>query len=302
MTLLELGGGLESRCIIALRQDNELFKFLKSIKTKIPAYVYIEGDSSKLQLYFNSESIDAHDRTFLERTGAKKIGEVYVVQQKVESKDELGIINKLLSEPLVVSNAIYVSEGWLVVDMRFHSTRYRDISKILASYLHNTDRVRLLYLGRSPGLATILAGLNEEVPLSMVIFEASVTEAKVPDSLMQKEFDLIETENNLLTRDMIRVILYRKDENGSLKALSEDQVRNELLTEIRRRANVNMIIRYNMFLTTRDGNVRVLVIMPTNQLNSYLKTVFSVANEMDGSVVTVVTAAPFDFGVMDGFA
>ncbi len=302
MTLLELGGGLESRCIIALRQDNELFKFLKSIKTKIPAYVYIEGDLAKLQLYFNTESIDAHDRTFLERSGARKIDDVYVVQQRVESKDELGIINKLITEPMVVSNAIYVSEGWLVADMRFHTSKYRNVSRILASYLHNTDRVRLLFLGKSPGLATILAGLNEEVPLSIVIFEASITDAKVPDSLLQKEFDLIETENNLLTGDIIRVILYSKEEDGSMNALSEDQVKNELLTEIRKRANSNMIIRYNMFLTRKGDSVRVLVIMPSNQLNSYLKTVFSVANEVDGSVVTVVTAAPFDFGVMDGFA
>ncbi len=301
MALLDIGANHETRCIVALQQENELFKFMKSVSTKIPAYVYMEGEASELQLYFNSDILDAHSRSFLERIGAKLVGDVYVVKQKVERKDALGIMEHLISEPMVVCNAIYASEGWLVVDLRFHSSRYIQVSNILASYMHSTDRVKLVYLGRSPGLGAILDSLNKEVPLSIVVLEAPIRDAKVPESILNKDFDLVETENNLMEGDEFRAILYKKDADGCLNAVSEDRIKNELLSDIRRRANEEMIIRYNMFVTRRNDHVRVIVIMPANQMDSYVKIIFSMSRKRGESVITLVTAAPFGFDVLDQF-
>ena len=202
---------------------------------------------------------------------------------------------------MVASNAVYVSNGWLIVDLRFHGSKYRSVSQILATHMHKTQRIRLLYLGNSPGLSTILDELNSEVPLSTVIFEIPLEVANVPDSLLREDIDLLETENSLLLDNKIKVILYGKDEEGNLVAISEDHVTNILLSEIRKRANEQMIIRYNMFVKRKGDQVRMLVIMPSNQINGYLRTVFSVAMENHQSPVSLVAAAPYGKDVIKSF-
>lgn len=302
MSFIETGGGLDTRCIVALQQSNDLFRFLKSIRGNIPAYVFLEGDKAQLQLYFNEDTTNPHDISFLEKYGAKKFDDLYIIKQKISNRDELGMINKLISEPMVASNAVYVSNGWLVVDLRFHSSKYQDISRILGSYMHKTDKIRLLYLGDSPGLSDILDELNQRVPLSMVVFEIPLGEANIPDSLLMGDIDLLETENSLLMDNRIKVILYRKGENGEFEAVAENRVENMLISEIRRRANEQMIIRYNMFVKRKGDFVRMLVIMPSNQINRYLRIVFSVAIDNQNLPVSLVSAAPYGANLAKSFA
>lgn len=301
MSLLDIEPGLDTRCILALQQDNELFTFLKSYKNHVPAYTFREGDHTYLQLYFDTEHIDARDLAFLEKIGAARSAVNYVVRQPINNVRELGIISELIDQKLVASNFMYVSEGWMVFDFRFHSSVYREVSEILSRYMENTEKVKLVYLGASPGLTTILSKLNENIPLSIVIFEAPIDNKNVPSEIVAKEFDLLETENALMADGKIKVITYRQGKADHNLEVRENYVVNDLLNRIRTTANSHYIIRYNMFIKRHDESQRMMVFLPSNLLNQYLRVVFSIGREVTNSGISLIASAPFGLDVIESF-
>lgn len=302
MSILEAGKALGSRCIISVKQRSEIFKLLDGNDSVIPAYITLDGEVLNLHIFFGDDIIAQIGEETLQKLGAFHVEDSYMMKVPIEGELENKVVSQLMTEPMVVTNHVCISEGWIVLDLRFHGSRYKRVSSILSQHLGKTRNISLLYLGTSPGLPAVLSSLNDRIPLSLVIFEAPVPRFEEAGATFARNPELIEVENSLLIEGRVKALSYLMEPGDSYFTVNEDYIDNSLLADIRRRSNENSIVRYGSFMKRFGDYLRFMVILPTSQLGRYLTTVFSIAENEGSSTLTLIAASPFGFDIMETFA
>lgn len=302
MSLNEAGTVLGNRCILAFKPEHDLFKLLEEKHIKVPAYINLDEDTAHIHLYIEDDTPGMFDESQMKELGCIKVDDTYIFREKMNDSIINGIVSQLIKEPLVITNSFYLSEGWIVMDLRFHGSRYRRVSSILGSSFGTSTQVKLLYLGTSPGIIPILSKLNEEIPLSVIIFESEMLDTTGTTTLFSKNPDLLEIENSIINHGRVKVISYKREPGSATYDVSEEYVENTLLKGVRDEAHEESIIRYGIYMKRYGDFMRTMVVMPTNQVNQYLNKVFMVARNLGVSTVSLIAAAPFDFEVLEMFS
>lgn len=281
--------------------DSPILNFMKSLGKGIPVHAYRLGNKTHINLYVPLDGLNAHASKFLEEEGAKASGENYVVSMQLDESRELGLIGDLLEQSLVVVNSIYLKEGWLMFDFRFHSSRYREISGLISRYISNGSGVKLVYLGPSPGLISLLGKLNDEIPLSVVMFEAHITPGvEIPLSPTVGETLLLESTNHVGEDDSQRFIAYRSSDDA-ITEVSEVQVNTPILRRMREESNRSRTVRYNVFVKVEEVRAVIMIFLPSSLLHTYLSILASVSSELAEGSINLIASSPFSLDVIDEF-
>lgn len=300
MSFLEREPGLDQRCILALTQNNELFAFLGTLKKKIPAYTFNEESEAFLQLYFEASSLSLEEISFIEKIGGVRNNNKYVVRRKIDEDSDLEIIREFLTLQLCASNYVMISDGWLIFDFSFHNSSRKRVSDILKTHMGKSERIHLLYLGRSEGLYTILSKLNESIPLSIVIYDVISSNDGADRSLFTEDVLYGEPVNTSIQDGRIRVILHT-DRGQNRVGVREVYVNNNTLLALRSSSNKRMIIRYNLLIRSIESGFRIMVFLPSNLLNEYVSTILSTNIDGDSDELVIVSATSFGPEVVDIF-
>ncbi|HLH85521.1 MAG TPA: hypothetical protein VKU79_01485 [Thermoplasmataceae archaeon] len=300
MSVLDLGRGLDTRGIIAIRQDNKIFSFLKNVKSNLPAYSILWGESGIIKIYLEREHLDDESLSFLEREGVEFSSGSYILTLDMKPGNEFEVLREILSQELLVVNATYVSDGWLLVDFRFSSSRYKEMSKVISKYVVEESNFRLVYLGPSPGIYSILTKLNQSIPLSTVIFEAPAADALNGLGFDPNDVLLMETTNYSVEGGKIRIIVYLST-GGVMTEVREVLVKNGLLEDIRNDANEENISRYNIFMKRHGGNLRIMVFVPSSMLHNYLRILIRRSREYYKEGIYLLASSPFTPDVVESF-
>lgn len=301
MSLLDLEPGLRSRCILAMKSDNPLFSFLRTLKRDLPVHIYFSGEKTVLIIYVNSENLESNVSSYLEESGSVLSGENYVVNLTLDSGDKMSIIKEILQQSLVVVNSIYIREGWLLFDFRFHSSKYQDISSSITKYLSEGTDVKLIYLGPSPGLVSLLDKLNRDIPLSVLIFETRMPDGQ-EDILPTQPDEILLLESTVFpgSNGGQKFVAYRT-KDGIVSAVSEVELDTPALIRLRDEANKAHIVRYNVFLKVEEKHVVTMAFLPASLLHDYLHLLVSTPANMLGGRINLVAAGPFSFEIIDTF-
>ena len=301
MSLLDLEPGLRSRCILAIWNESAMFNFLKTLKKVVPAHALMSEGKTLLRLYVDAEGLEAESVSTLEKSGAALSLGNYVVTMTLDKQNDLNLIGDIIHQHKVVVNSTYVSDGWLMFDFRFHSSRYREISTLISKYLGTDSAVKLVYLGPSPGLISMLSKLNESLPLSILQFEVETKERQeLPWHVEPGETVLLESTNLFKEGSGANFIAYRAS-GGVITDIGEISINNPLLVAVRTGADKANIARYNTFIRIGEDDVVVMMFLPSNLLHSYLKMLISTSRKFVKGGVNLIASSPFSLEVIDSF-
>ncbi|MEM3676395.1 MAG: hypothetical protein QXV22_05000, partial [Thermoplasmataceae archaeon] len=273
----------------------------KNVKKDLPAHSMMDSKGGVIRVYVERENLDSDSISFLEREGVEFSSGNYILKLEMREGTEFDVLREIMSQELLVINATYVSDGWVIVDFRFSSFRYKEVSHVISKYLLRESNFRLIFLGPSPGIFSILNKLNQSIPLSTIIFEAPESEALKGLGFSPSDLLLMETTNYTVEDERIRVIAYLSN-GGVLPEVREVLVKNSLLERIRQDANMENISRYNIFMKRHGtSGVRVMVFVPSSMHHTYLRILIRRSLEFYENGIYIVASSPFTAEVVESF-
>lgn len=259
MLVKDIDKRLDMRPILKLRQDTELFSSTKGISQKLPVYIYGKDDTSWMATYFSKTGPNSKMEILFKKFDAIELENAYVIDSRINNVKDLNIINKLMEVPSFVINRSDISEGFLNIYARFHSSRLGEISNLLAHYTADFQNSRISWLGPSNGIIAITEIINSEYPISLVSYRVPIgdEDSAIRDIICEPGI-LAEARNNLHADNNISAVLYSDQDisgkyDGVKTVSSKDgiyqiEIRNEFHNMVRHEANERHIMRIRYFI------------------------------------------------------
>lgn len=303
MRMSDINMKLDRRIVLSLKQDSELVNFSKSSKTPVPVSVFNIGDHVFMDSFFPKDiTMDQHLKLLVQRMEIKERREAYVVRTRINNVESLKIINGLFNVPSVVPNRIDIENGALHFYMRFHHNFQDMVSSLLEKYLQNPDTTKIDFLGPSDGLAATYSRIDSRYPLSFVSFDMLLEEDSRKKIGTITEGSIAELSVTGESENGFKAILYSEDKlvesEGSIEKLVDVDnlyqitLRNNMLTEFRKKLVEDPIIRIGIFARLTGNRLTVTSVVPSIQVHEYYNYLFKSA-EKTGQKVSLKYICPY---------
>ncbi|MHB8396814.1 MAG: hypothetical protein ACYDAZ_06680 [Thermoplasmataceae archaeon] len=290
MRITEVDRRIDIRCILAVRQNSDLFSITAMSEEQIPAYAFNENGKTFLQLFFHKDSGEMRKLSaILSRPDIVEKKSYYSVTERVNNIKEMRILAELLEISSVVINNTYLVGDELFLDFRYHHSRKDKVNSVLSSLIGVSDNVRIVKLGRSSGLRERMEEIDRETPLTMVQF--SVPVPKDSPSMEQIVMDYPDTVGEIESRRMtdkgVRALLHTSkpvkvkgvEEVSEKDCVYEAYLYENAFMEGRKRGNESRIPRIAYFITLEDGRLYDTTFVPTAEVEEYISILMSMARE-----------------------
>lgn len=303
MYVKDIDKKLDMRLVLKLRQDTEFFEATKDLGMTLPVYIFGANSSTMMSTYFPRE--DRNQKIELLKMKFKGIHmeNSIAIDTRINNVKDLAIINEISKVPSFILNRSDMSNGFLNVYGRFHSSQIGTISDLLAKYTADSENSRISWLGPSMGIMKITDMINEQYPLSAVCYTVSM------DSDEQEYIDLYSTpgimaevRNSMYNNGKISVVLYTDKplEAGheSIETVSakdgvyQVDVSNKFHNLVRELANERHLMRTRYFIQYHENKLELQVFLPTSMVYEYYSILYKIAREHQNNIV-VKTLMPY---------
>lgn len=191
---------------ISLSVSQEMGLLFAKLDEAVPMYATLQSNSAELSLYLDRAQRGKFEPSFGRFTHNSK-GSYDIYQLKAEELVfEFQMFRKIIQIPSVVPGGFYLKSGFVFAEFRFHHSALDSVSNVVREITEAKNRIRLAYLGESPGLLQTLRAINSRIPLSLITFTFEpdndyistqdidaepVAEAKLFSSGMESDFDVV---------------------------------------------------------------------------------------------------------------
>ncbi|MHB8396547.1 MAG: hypothetical protein ACYDAZ_04325 [Thermoplasmataceae archaeon] len=295
---------LDMRGIVSVEQEGPLFEALKDSEISVPAFIFEQDEKRYLQAYFpdgNSKYKKLlSDLSYQERHG------FLAVQQRINNVRQMDLATEIFETPSMVMNNIYIFNGRVYFDFRFHRNYVEKVSDTLSSFMENYESTRLWYMGPTRGVSETIEKVNEIMPLSVIRYRVPSDPLSDVNYSMIVRYGLIgEIENKKVVNGGFQTLIYSTrglsiDESKGLSKISEeDQVYgtvlfNRFLLEIRKKANSLFIPRVAYFVRALGNKIEVTTFLPSSAAEEYVRMLFAMARDTETKGVSVTSYYQYD--------
>lgn len=169
---------LDMQCVVAIKDDHELFDFSKRFSLKISCTALVDREKISLLFFLKSEqTMERSVMMFLETLGARDLNGSWLVELSDSTIHELNYLRTFLAIPSVILDEVTLENGSLYVRMRFHRNYLERVSNEVMAFSRKSDKVALEYLGKSAGLISVLKNIDKNIPLFYFSLESEPPEA-----------------------------------------------------------------------------------------------------------------------------
>lgn len=300
MDLKDFNLKLDRRGLISLTQDDSLFYYMKRIGKYIPAFIYSNDSKVFLSLFIPNAKIAGEIMTYLKVNGAKEWKDSFVLTRRINNVAQLKIIGGLIKIPTVVSNHVYIEDGTMHFDFRFHHRYLEDVSSALVEYTANFEKTRILDFGKCDGLAAVLNRIRKNIELTEIEWRVPITD-ELKNQLKSFGNCTVETENLQTSSDNFRVVVYGEPESKgfdekNVEVVSHEEgvyrmeVRHPTLLAVRNKLNEEAVPRVAYFFRAEGDHVMVSAWVPSYVSEEYLRILLGVARENPSYGITLISS------------
>lgn len=303
MLVKDIDKKLDMRVVLRLRQETDFFTATKDLGMTLPAFIYGKEEQIWMSTFLPKSTRNQKIDIIKMKYKGVELENSIVVETRINNVKDLGVVRKISEVPSFVINRSDISDGFLNIYGRFHSSQIETVSNLLADYTEDFENSRVEHLGPSPGIIKILESVNEIYPLSLVNYRVSIDEdEKQYTDLFTEPGIMAEVRNNLYKDGKIGVIVYSDTplENkytfletiSSKDGVYQFDVSNRFHNIVRVFANGRHIMRTRYFIKHAGNKLEMQVFLPATSLYEYSSILYDMARKHRNNIV-VTALLPF---------
>ena len=214
----------------------------------------------------------------------------------------------IMNSPSVVVNRMDISNGAFEISIRF-SSKYSELLSRMFSDFTLDEIGRIKNVGPSKGIIYELEELQKTFDLGMtqISIHLSSEERKFLSHIETTDFG--ESCNNLINEESVRALIYadRNVDSDYLKLLDEKRgvyqisIMDPIITQWRRSMNEFPVVRFRQFLRLKDESIKILTVLPKNQLDLSYKTFFRAIENTSDQRAYLEFASDYDYQILKEF-
>ncbi len=280
----ELGDVIASRCIISISGNSPLLEHSGRHEIYAPIIVSNDGDSMILILSMKKNENTDKFMELLPRIFHTEIkGNSWLIKSPLKLFPEVAIIDDLIKIPSVIMQQLYLKNGKLFIDLRFHESRSKEISNFIVDHLTDEGKIVLESLIPRSSAMSFLTEMNSMAPITFISYSVPLFNADPIERMLSSGDSIAEIKKNsgpnyqalIFSKSPINkqddFITISKENN-----LYETWGNNPILKEIRKISNVNSIFRLALFLEVSEGRVIVSTFIPTYQAMEFIRLISNI--------------------------
>ncbi|MEM0159047.1 MAG: hypothetical protein QW812_06005 [Thermoplasmataceae archaeon] len=302
MLVRDIDKKLDLQLILKIRQNSELFGAIADLKRRLPVFIYMQNFQTWMSTYFPKDLRDQKTQIILDRFKAAERSDSYVVDTRINNIKEMEVVTKLSAIPSFMIDGSDLSEGFVNVYGRFHSSQLERVSELLVQYTLRAEDVRVERLGPTPGIMDIMNSINSSYPLSVVSFILPLN-GEMDQISELFGLDMIAAAKSGMRKGTgFTVLLYSNsrlpEHIEGLTAISDKDgiyeldLYNKYLSTIREEANRAHIMRFRFFIKPFRNSLEVHVILPSSSMFEYYSIILDAA-EKNGHKVYIKYIMPY---------
>ncbi|HLH85522.1 MAG TPA: hypothetical protein VKU79_01490 [Thermoplasmataceae archaeon] len=302
MLIRDIDRKLDMRLILKVKQTTELFGAIADMKVRLPVFIYMQNFQTWMATYFPKDVRDQKTHVILGRFKAVERSDSYVVNTRINNVREMEVITKLSTLPSFMIDGSDMSEGYVNVYGRFHSSQLENVSELLSEHTSDPDSARIEFLGPTPGIMRIMDMINSSYPLSLVSFVLPVDGELNPISKLFGRDIIAAAKSGMRKGGGFTVVLYSNGEiqdkiPGLTPIAAKDGVYElyvelPFLSMIREEANKAHIMRFRFFIKPFRNALEVHVLLPSSSVLEYYSIILDVARK-SGHKVSIKYVMPY---------
>ncbi|MHB8360322.1 MAG: hypothetical protein ACYDAO_10100 [Thermoplasmataceae archaeon] len=293
MKISEAHMKLNRRCIISIKQSNNVFGLLSRMDEDIPVFIFNEDNKTFLQLYF-SKNMKSKEllSPILARKDVVEKSSYYSITERINNVEAMKVISELLELPSVAMNNSYIRRDELFIEFRFHSNMSKEINDLLSKAVSMSHNFKIVRLSRPRPLRTRIDEMNKQSPLAVVRYSLPIPhENKLANYLARNYSETVaEIEGRSFTEKGVRVLLYSQTplDYNELKIISTDDMIYETyifensIVEGRKKGNEARIPRIAFFLTIEGDKLIDTTFIPAAEAPEYISIMMSLQIDKQG--------------------
>ena len=274
---------LDMQVGISVEFQHDLVPLIINEVDVVPVAVHYSDRSSNIDLFFRSDEI-SRIAGMISTFKPIMHGDYLIV--RIPEHNISGSI-KLLREFLTIKSSVpgglYLRGGRLFSYTRFHHSELDEVSALLATSLKPGSKMRIEYLGPTPGGIQIVERINSRIPISIIAFEFTRNFEK-REELLQDHIGEVHIE--LLTSDKYRMLLYPREPSKWGKATDAISIQDgiftaagsiRLLQELYEKCNEKHIPLAASISNGEGARIKLYQFIPTVFKDEFIELLFEVS-------------------------
>ena len=285
---------VSTRCVLSVSGDSPLLEYSGRHKIYAPIIARKTGDSMILILSMKKTGNADRFTTLLPRMfHAEDKGDSWLIKSPLKLFSEFSIIDEIVKIPSVIMQHLYLANGKLFLDLRFHDSRSKEISDFIMDHLADGGgEIALESLVPGSGAISFLTEMNSRIPISLISYSIPAFNEDPVERCLSSNDSVAEIEKK--PGPDYRALIFSKSpitEKDDLITISEEDDlyetwgNNPILQEIRSIGNDNSIFRLANFLRVDEGRLIVSVFVPTHQAMDLIRIIAKIRHDADKHTV-----------------
>lgn len=277
----EIDDVISSRLIISISGDSPLLEYSGRHEIYAPIIAHKVGDSMTLIVSMKkNENVDKFTALFPRIFHAEDKGNSWLIKSPLKLFPEISIIDDLIKIPSVIMQHLYLKNGKLFIDIRFHESRTKEISNFIVDHLADDGKIVFESLIPQSSVISFLTEMNSMVPITFISYSVPLFNADPIERMLSSGNSIAEIEKkpgpNYWALIFSKSPITRQDDFITISKednLYETWGNNPILQEIRNMGNDNSIFRLVHFLEVNEGRLIVSTFIPTFQTMGYIRLI-----------------------------
>ena len=277
----EVDDVVTSRCVLSISDNSPLFEYSARHEIYAPIIVHKVGDSTILTLTMKkNENVDKLIALFPSIFQAEDKGNSWLIRSPLKLFSDISIIDEIIKIPSVIMQHLYLKNGKLFIDLRFHESKSAEISNLIIEHLTEDGKIALESLTPRSGAISFLSEMNSMIPITFISYSVPLLNADPLERLLSADDSIAEIEKKpgLKYRALIfsRSPLTKQDDFITISKednLYETWGNNPILQEIRKIVNDKSILRLAHFLEVKEGRLIVSFFIPTYEAMEFIRLI-----------------------------
>ena len=298
----ELDDVIASRCIISISGDSPLLEHSARHEIYAPIIVSNDGDSMNVILSMKkNENADKFIELLPRIFKTESKGNSWLIKSPLKLFPEVAIINDLIKIPSVIMQQLYLKNGKLFIDLRFHESRSKEISNFIVDHLTDDGKIVLESLLPRSSAMSFLIEMNSMAPITFISYSVPLFNADPIERMLSSGDSIAEIKKN--SGPNYQALIFSKssiNKHDDFITISEKNNlyetwgSNPILKEIRTICNDNSIFRLALFLEVIEGRLMVSTFIPTYQAMEFIRLLSNIGFKGEKHSVKLHSFQSFD--------
>ena len=283
---------------IGLSISKELGVVFSKTDAVIPLYATLNQKSTEISLFLDNEKGIGKEISYGRLTHTKKGSfEVYKLRAE-ELVFEFEFFRDIVQIPSVVPNGLYLKEGAVYADFRFHHSVLGEMNSVIRRLNLAKNRIRLLYLGKFDDFNQKVREMNSRIPLSKITFVYETDEEYLPPEDVDSE-PIGETKPSAFGLDTgYDMVFYgRKMPPGGIAVdasagIFESKFRTRYMRNLMSKIKQNEIPYAYLFGKYYRDRIECYFYMPSFMADDLLTIMYNAADQVNNTKVELITYSP----------